>query len=149
MSSGTAPGEVFAHVNKVKETAAELKKNEARLLLDIAKYEADHVKAVLRTGMNAFVYRAVQGLDFINMVVAELKEAVKEGGVVILASGEGTKGGQIVIIGDKVSVEIFATKVKEVVVGIKGGGRGERWQGKVIEWRKGELEALKKMVETI
>jgi misacylated tRNA(Ala) deacylase len=141
VSSGSAPVEVLANVNKVKETAAELKKKETRLLMDIAKYEADRVKAILSTRMNAFVYRTVQGLDF-NMVVAELKEAVKEGGVVVLASGEGTKGGQIVIIGDQISVESFATKVKEVVTGIKGGGSGERWQGKVIEWRKGELEKL-------
>jgi len=149
VSSGTAPAEVLANVNKVKETAMELKKKETKLLIDIARYEADRVKAVLRTGMNAFVYRAVQGLDFINMVVAELKEAVKEGGVIILASGEGTKGGQIVIIGDKISVEGFATKVKEVVPGIKGGGRGERWQGEVTEWGKGELEALKELVTLV
>ena len=130
----------------MKETATELKRTETKLLAEIAKFEADRVKAVLSTGMNAFVYRAVQGLDFINMVVAQVKEAVQEGAVIVLASGEGTKGGQIVIIGDKKSVEGFATKVKEVVPGIKGGGRGERWQGKVIEWRKGELEALKKLV---
>lgn len=148
MSSGTAPEDVLAGLNKVKDTAAELKKNESKMLMDIAKYEAEHVKTVLRTGRNAFVYRAVQGLDFINMVVVELKEAVKEGNVVILASGEGNKGGQIVIIGDENSVEVFATKIKDVVTGIKGGGRGKRWQGKVIEWRKGELEALKKLVET-
>jgi misacylated tRNA(Ala) deacylase len=148
VSSGTAPEDVLASVNKVKDIATELKKNEPKMLMDIAKYEAEHVRAVLRTGRNAFVYRAVQGLDFINMVVAELKEAAKEGSVVILASGEGIKGGQIVVIGDENSVEVFATKVKEVVTGIKGGGRGKRWQGKVIEWRKGELEALKKLVET-
>ena len=130
----------------MKETATELKRTETKLLAEIAKYEADRVKAVLSTGTNAFVYRAVQGLDFINMVVAQVKEAVREGAVTVLASGEGTKGGQIVIIGDKNSVERFATKVKEVVPGIKGGGRGERWQGKVIEWRKGELEALRKLV---
>lgn len=144
MSSATTPAEVLANVSKVKENATELKKSETKLLTDIAKYEADRVKAVLSTGMNAFVYRAVQGLDFINMVVAQVKEAVEEGAVLVLASGEGTKGGQIVIIGDKDSVEDFATKIKEVVPEIKGGGEGGRWQGKVIEWRKGELEALKK-----
>ncbi|KAF6230756.1 hypothetical protein HO133_000015 [Letharia lupina] len=144
VSSATTPAEVLANVSKVKENATELKKSETKLLTDIAKYESDRVKAVLSTGMNAFVYRAVQGLDFINMVVAQVKEAVEEGAVLVLASGEGTKGGQIVIIGDKDSVEDFATKIKEVVPEIKGGGKGGRWQGKVIEWRKGELEALKK-----
>ena len=97
-----------------------------KLLRDTAKYEVDRVKNVLSTGMNAFVHRAVQGLDFINMVVAQVKAAVKEGAVLGLASGEGTKGGQIVIIGDKNTVEGFATKIEEVVPGIKGGGRVAR-----------------------
>ena len=105
------------------------------------------MKAILGTGMNAFVYRAVQVLDFINLVVAQVKEAVQVGAVIILASGKGNKGGHVVIVGDKNSVEMFAPKVKQVVPGIKVGGKEERWQGKVIEWRKGELEALEKLVE--
>jgi misacylated tRNA(Ala) deacylase len=138
---------VLANVRKTSETAAGLRKQEMKLLMDIAKYEGDRVKAVLGTGKNAWVYRATQGLDFINMVVFEIKDAVKEGGLVMLASGEDKTGGQVVIIGEKNSVEDMVTKVKEVVSGIKGGGRGDKWQGKVIEWRKGELEALKKLIE--
>ena len=147
MSSRTAPAEVLTNVNRLKEANTELKRKETRLLTDIARYEADRVKAVLSTGKNAFVYRAVPGLDFINMVATQVKEALKEGVVVVLASGEGTKGGQVVIIGHKDSVESFATKVKEVLSGLKGGGRGERWQGKMTEWGKGELKALEKLVE--
>ena len=63
MSSGTTPAEVLANLNKVKETAKELKKKETRLLTDIVKYAADRVKAVLNTGMNTIVYRAVQVLE--------------------------------------------------------------------------------------
>jgi misacylated tRNA(Ala) deacylase len=29
----------------------------------------------------------------------------------------------------------------------KGGGKGEKWQGKVTEWRKGEVEVLKEAVD--
>jgi hypothetical protein len=28
-----------------------------------------------------------------------------------------------------------------------GGGGGPKWQGKVVEWGKGEVEALRKLVE--
>jgi misacylated tRNA(Ala) deacylase len=41
----------------------------------------------------------------------------------------------------------MAAKVKAVVSTVKGGGKGEKWQGKVTEWQKGEIEALKKVVE--
>jgi misacylated tRNA(Ala) deacylase len=37
--------------------------------------------------------------------------------------------------------------MKECVKNVKGGGKGGRWQGKVIAWEKGELEILKKLVE--
>ena len=136
-------------MTKLKESAAELKKKETRLLADIAKYEAERVKSVLRSGKNAFVYRAEPGLDFINMVIIEIREAISDDNVVVLASGEGTKGGQIVVIGNKAPpVENFASKIKEVLTAVKGGGRGERWQGKMTEWKKGELEALQRLVET-
>jgi misacylated tRNA(Ala) deacylase len=148
LSSGTAPSDVVANVKKANETATEMKRKETRLLAEIAKYEGERVKAVLQAGKNAWVYRAVQGLDFINMVVFEVKESVQEDAVVILASGEGDKGGQVVIIGEQKAVDGFTAKVKEALTGIKGGGKGGRWQGKVAEWRKGELEALKKLVES-
>lgn len=137
---------MISSVKKMNENTAELKKKERRLLLDIAKYEGDRVKDILRTGKHAWVYRASEGLDFINMVVFEIKEAVKECDLVVLASGQDQKGGAVVIIGEKTSVEDFVVKVKKVVIGIKGGGSGGRWQGKVSEWKKGELEALKKLV---
>jgi misacylated tRNA(Ala) deacylase len=139
---------VLATVTKLNETAVESRKKEKRLLMDIAKYEGDRVKAVLRTGKNAWVYRAEEGLVFINMVVFEIKEVVKERGAVILASGEGKKGGQVVIVGQNNLVEGLLQNVKEAVTGIKGGGKGGRWQGKVIEWRNRELEALRKLVES-
>jgi misacylated tRNA(Ala) deacylase len=147
-SSGSTPNEVIANVSKMNENATELKRKEKKLLADIAKYEGAQVKAVLQTGRYAWVYRATDGLDFLNMVVFEVMDAVKERGLVVLASGEEKKGGQVVIIGEKNSVEAFVTSIKGVVTGIKGGGKGERWQGKVTEWKKGELEALKKLVES-
>lgn len=51
------------------------------------------------------------------------------------------------IIGEKGMVESLSAKVKEVVSTVKGGGKGEKWQGKVTEWKKGEIEALRKAVQ--
>lgn len=148
ISSGTAPVEVLNNVIKMNETASELKKTEKRLLMDIAKFEGDRVKAVLQMGKSAWVHRPLDGLDLINMIVFEFKDSVTELGVAVLASGQEKTGGHIVIIGEKNSVEGFITKVKEAFPAIKGGGKGGRWQGKVIEWKKGELQALKNLVES-
>jgi misacylated tRNA(Ala) deacylase len=148
LSSGTAPEEVLASVKRMSENVSELKRKETKLLMEIAKYEADRVKADLRVGKRAWVYRSSSGLDFINSVVFEVKDTLKDGGLVVLASGEEKSGGQVVVVSAKDSVEEFVEKIKGVVNGIKGGGKGERWQGKVIEWRKGEIDALKKLVES-
>ncbi|KAI0446416.1 threonyl and alanyl tRNA synthetase second additional domain-containing protein [Xylaria telfairii] len=147
MSSPSSPEEVLASVKRKVVTVSELKKQEKSLLADIAKYEGDRVKSTLQSGKNAWVYRAKSGLDFLNLVVVEIKDAVKTSGVVVLAGGEGRAGGPIVILGNDESVAAFAAKVKELVADVKGGGRGGKWQGKVPEWKKGEIEALQALVE--
>jgi misacylated tRNA(Ala) deacylase len=148
LSSGTAPEEVLSSVKRMSGNISELKKTETKLLMEIAKYEADRVKADLSAGKRACVYRSSSGLDFINSVAFEVKDALKDGGLVVLASGEEKSGGQVVVVSMKESVEEFVEKIKGVVSGVKGCGKGERRQGKVIEWKKGEIEALKKLVES-
>jgi misacylated tRNA(Ala) deacylase len=147
MSSGTAPSDVQSSVQRLRETVAEGRKKEKKLLSEIAKYEGDRIRADLAAGKNAWCYRATEdGLDFINLVVLEIRDAVKEHGTVMMVSGDEKKAGSVMIIGQKDIVETLAAKTKELVSSIKGGGRGEKWQGKVIEWKKGEIEALRQMV---
>ncbi|KAF2659297.1 ThrRS/AlaRS common domain-containing protein [Lophiostoma macrostomum CBS 122681] len=146
MSSGTAPSDVQSSVQRLSETVTEVRKSERRLLSEIAKYEGDRIKADLIAGRNAWCYRATDGLDFINLVTLEVRDAVKERGTVIMVSGEEKKAGMVMIIGQKDVVETLATKTKELVSSIKGGGRGEKWQGKVVEWKKGEIEAFHQLV---
>ena len=69
VSSGSGFAKVLANVNEMKETAAELRRSEMRLLADIAKYEADGVKTVLSIEQYVFNYRAVQGLDIIKRLL--------------------------------------------------------------------------------
>ena len=63
------------------------------------------------------------------------------------SSGEVKMAGSIVIIGSPGAVDGMAAKVKEAVGSVKGGGKGEKWQGKVTEWHKGEIEKLKAAVD--
>ncbi|KAI0871024.1 threonyl and alanyl tRNA synthetase second additional domain-containing protein [Hypoxylon argillaceum] len=147
LSSPNNPEEVLASVKGKIAAVSELKKQEKNLLADIAKYEGDRVKSVLQSGKNAWVYRAKSGLDFLNLVAIEIRDAVKTSGVVVLAGGEGQAGGPIVILGQDELVASFAAKINELLKDVKGGGRGGKWQGKVPEWKKGEIEALKALVE--
>jgi misacylated tRNA(Ala) deacylase len=148
LSSGTAPEEVLSSVRRMSDNSTELRRKETKLLMEIAKFEGERVKAVLSTSKKAWVYRPSSGVDFINSVVFEVKDALKDGRLLVLASGEDRTGGQVVVVGEKKAVEVFIEKLKGVVDGIKGGGKGERWQGKVVEWKKGEIDALKKLVES-
>ncbi|KAK7419087.1 hypothetical protein QQX98_003589 [Neonectria punicea] len=146
-SSSSGPAEVVTSVKRVCDTAEDLKRRERSLLSDIARFEGERVKAVLQSGKNAWVYRPSDTLDFLNRVVFEVKDAVGDGRIVVLASGEGHGGGPVVVIGQKDSVSKAVRKIQELVSHIKGGGKGERWQGKAKEWMKGDLEAIKSVVE--
>jgi misacylated tRNA(Ala) deacylase len=148
LSSGSAPEEVQISVQRLSENLADTKKREKKLLAEIAKYEGERIKADLSAGKIGWSYRVDGGLDFINLVDIEVKDAVKERGAVVLVSGEAKTAGSIMVIGEKGLVESLAAKVKEVVGSVKGGGKG-KWQGKVVEWKKGEVEALKEAVENL
>ena len=147
LSSGSTPEDVQGSVQRLSDVYADARKKEKKMLAEIAKFEGNRIKTDLAAGKNGWCYRGTDGLDFINLVVFEVKEALKEQGVVVLASGEAKSVGSIVIVGEKGAVESMAAKVKEVVSAVKGGGKGEKWQGKVTEWKKGEVEALKMAVE--
>ncbi len=148
LSSGMGAEEVLGAVKKMSDNLTESRRKEAKLLIEIAKYESERVKADLNNQKKSWVYRASGNLDYINSICFELKDALKEGGLVVLATGEKKTSGQVVVVGEKGAVEEFVEKMKEVVGGVKGGGKGVRWQGKVMEWQKGEIEALKNLVES-
>ncbi|KAH8601768.1 Threonyl/alanyl tRNA synthetase [Bisporella sp. PMI_857] len=148
VNTGARPDDILEGVKKTSTAATDLKGKEKRLLAEIAKFEAARVKSSLEQGKNAWVHRPTDGLDFINMIVFEVKDVAKADNLLVLATGEDKKQGQVVIIGDQSSVEDFAAKALKAVSSLKGGGRGERWQGKVIAWQKGEIDALKALVES-
>jgi misacylated tRNA(Ala) deacylase len=147
LSSGMGAEEVLGAVKKMSDNLTESRRKEAKLLMEIAKYEAERVTADLQSGKIAWVYRSSGNLDYINSICFEIKDTLKEGGLVVLATGEKKTSGQVVVVGETAPLEEFVAKMKVVVSGVKGGGKGERWQGKVTEWKKGEIEALKNLVE--
>ena len=116
--------------------------------MEIAKYEADKVKSDLQKRGKAWVHRPDEGMDYLNMVVSEVKDHVSEGAV-LLACGDVKRGGQVLVIGEAKAVAEIVEQVKTTVVSIKGGGKGGKWQGKVLQWQKGELNSLRRIMEVI
>ncbi|KAF2632721.1 ThrRS/AlaRS common domain-containing protein [Macroventuria anomochaeta] len=149
LSSSAAPEEVAAKVQGLSEQLSEARKREKRMLSGIAKFEAQQIKETLQCAVGAFSHRADDGLDFLNLVLIELRDVLKGKGVVVLCTGDTKTPGSLVITGKTELVEGLSAKVKDIVKAAKGGGRGEKWQGKVTEWQKGEIEALKTAVEEL
>ncbi|KAK6223065.1 threonyl and Alanyl tRNA synthetase second additional domain-containing protein [Colletotrichum tabaci] len=148
LSCKNAVEEVVQGVRALQGSVAELKRREKKLLSDVAEFEADSARARLQAGKSVWVHRADGNADFVKWVTAGVKDAVAaRGGVVVVATGEEKKSGQLVVLGEKGGVEAMVPRIKDIVTGVKGGGAGDKWQGKVVAWEKGNLEALKSLVE--
>ncbi|KAK1994855.1 threonyl and alanyl tRNA synthetase second additional domain-containing protein [Colletotrichum falcatum] len=151
LSSRNTPDEAVRAVRALQASTAELKRREKKLLSDLAESAAEAASARLRAGKSAWVHRADGNADFVKRVAAGVRDAVAAcgggGGVVVVATGEEGRGGQLVVLGDKGGVDALVPKIKDVVEGVKGGGAGDRWQGKVGSWEKDGVEALRKLVE--
>lgn len=146
LSSSSVPADVAAGVQRLGDQLSEEKKRAKKMLAEIAVFEGSRIEKELETRDRVYSHRATDGLDFVNLVVFEIKEAVKDK-VAVLCSGDVKATGSIVIVGKPELVESMAAKVKKIVGTVKGGGNEEKWQGKVTEWQKGEIEALRKAVE--
>lgn len=149
LSSGAAPTEVAAKIQGLSEQVSEGRKREKRMLAELAKFEAQQIKEILQCAVGAFSHRPDDGLDFLNLVLIELRDTLKGKGVVVLCTGDTKTSGSLVITGKSGLVDKLSAKVKEIVKTAKGGGKGEKWQGKITEWQKGEVEALKTAVEEL
>ena len=117
--------------------------------MELAQHEARRIKESLERATGVFLHRPNDGPDFINRVLIEIGDAPTSNGVVLLCTGEVRTAGAIVIYGKTELVAALSAKVKDIVQSVKGGGKGAKWQGKVTEWRKGEVEALKSAAEDL
>ncbi|VUC30335.1 unnamed protein product [Clonostachys rosea] len=148
-SCGQGAEEVAAAASRTNDALADLKKREKKLLAEIATYEVDRIKSEVQKKKAVWVYRADTGLEFFTGIIAQVKESVKgQGAVLLMASGEEKKSGSIVIYGEPGHVQVLTGKVQEAIEGVKGGGKGEKWQGKVTEWKKGQLEGLREVARS-
>jgi misacylated tRNA(Ala) deacylase len=149
LSTSAAPEDISEKIKNVSEQASEGRRKEKRLTAELAKYQARQIKESLESSAGAFLHRPDDGVDFINRVLIEMDDTLKHDGVILLCTGDVKTTGTIVIQGREDLVSTLSAKVKDGVKTAKGGGKGRKWQGKVTEWAKGEVEALKNAVDEL
>jgi len=105
----------------------------------VAIYEADKIKRDLEATKLGILHKPEGSNDYLKALEKEIGKLTLGQGTVILLSGLPKQTGSIVIFGDK--VDEYATKIKEYVTNVKGGGKG-KWQGKVPVWEKGSIDKV-------
>ncbi|OMH81228.1 Alanyl-tRNA editing protein Aarsd1-B [Zancudomyces culisetae] len=82
-------------------------------------------------------------LDYVHVIASELDRYIKSNGdatqrpfCVVVSAGSTNDGGPVFIVGNQDSlVKKCADVAAEMVSGLKGGGRGCKWQGKSSSWK--------------
>ncbi|KJZ77498.1 hypothetical protein HIM_03222 [Hirsutella minnesotensis 3608] len=148
LSCSTNPKDMIACAETLQQTAKENKKNEKKLLAEIARLEVARVKPLLRLGRRAWIYQAQGGMDFMNAIKAEMRDVVvDDNGPLLVATGDIDKPGHVWIFHREAEMQALTTEVGAVLPEVKGGGRGNLWQGKVPRWRRQELKSLQELAE--
>ncbi|KAG5366948.1 putative alanyl-tRNA editing protein [Yarrowia sp. B02] len=130
--------DIEAKITGLNQNLKETIQRERMWMTEVATLTAAKAKHDLESKNVVFVYKAEASLEFLNAIAKEMGD-LPAGKTLILACGQGATGGAIMIIGDK--LDEVSAKVKDIVVHVKGGGKG-RWQGKVTKWDMGAAEAL-------
>ncbi|KAG5361019.1 putative alanyl-tRNA editing protein [Yarrowia sp. B02] len=141
----TINSQLSCHTEDIESKIAALNQNlkettnrEKMWMTEVATFTAVNAKEDLKTKNMVFIYKPEASLEFLNVIAKEIGD-LAEGKTTILACGQGAAGGAIMIVGDK--LDEVSAKVKDIVVHVKGGGKG-RWQGKVTKWDSGAADAL-------
>lgn len=134
---------------KVSQLSANYKKSLAKeqaLLKEISSIHAEEVYKFLETSPVDFVHREENDAEYMNQFQKALFTLIngKEGGPVNLETktvaiivGSSGKGGSIKILGP-LAQEIL-NHLKKLITTLKGGGKGDFFQGKVMKYEKNEL----------
>lgn len=115
-------------------------KSESSWKEEVASYQSKELLQTLETSDVAYIHRADSGLEYLMMIFKQVSKSLPTGKTVVLVSGEGKQGGSTIIFGsDNEKIAEIAKSLQTSISGLKGGGKG-KWQGKISEFGKGELE---------
>lgn len=116
-------------------------KKEATWKEEVAKYQSLDILSQLKDKDVAHLYRADAGLDYLTLIFKATSKEQADGKCVVLISGQGKEGGSVIInSSDAEKTMAIAKHLQSLIPGLRGGGK-TKWQGKITEFGKGELEA--------
>lgn len=161
-------GQLSCQMEEVAEKVGVLNLNykkstsrESNLLKELAGIEANRTFNAFKekNDKTEFIYRSDNSPEYITAFQKELSTLIKDNkdcGIdldknqtVLLINGDypsGT-GGMIKIMGPKATEIQF--ELKQRISGLKGGGKGSSFQGKVPKYEKGELESVLNYLEDL
>ena len=143
--------EVVEKVGALSVSYRKSTSRESNLLREIAAIEARKVYTTWGTREVEYVYRGDNNPEYLTLVQKELTTLINSAEsplinfdtkTVVLLNGDypSGAGGMVKILGPK-SSEIQA-ELKQRIQELKGGGKGNSFQGKIVRYGKGELEAV-------
>ncbi|KAJ8101096.1 Threonyl/alanyl tRNA synthetase [Lipomyces tetrasporus] len=136
--------EIEAKISRLDSQLRDSLKREKLWRADVVKSDAARIKEELKQDKKSYVYRADgAGLDYFNSLVAEIGHLEASSGVLVLASGAGKNGGALLVIGEGADRVASSLVGDGIIKSLKGGGKGAKWQGKISQWEKGEVEMLR------
>ncbi|KAI8973730.1 Threonyl/alanyl tRNA synthetase [Mycotypha africana] len=145
----SGPQEQFVeNIERLQQQSKNQMKRSKRLLEQLAAYTVDDVGRVLKEQKVMVVYRELADMEFLSMVAHGIKDRalLAEGEkVLVLAAGEETAGGPIIVQGTNDAIVQKASQIlMKTLPNVKGGGKG-RWQGKAQSWQG--IDGLEKVLK--
>lgn len=128
--------EIEEKIARLNTSLREVSNSEKFWMGEAARNEAATLKAKLAESPVALYHNAKGNMEFFKALEKEIGEI---NGTIVLVGGSGKEGGMIIVSGKDVADVV--PRVTKHVANVKGGGKG-KWQGKVLSWEKGSLEAL-------
>lgn len=147
----SCPPESFVdNLSKLQLQSRSHHKQAKQWMAEVARSIATNIENQLQTKDIVSFYRPDGDLDLLSSIASTLKERKSlddTDKTVVLAAGEKTAGGPLLVLGGKPAVvdHVGKSLVKLLASdGLKGGGKG-RWQGKTTSWQSvSKLESLSK-----
>ncbi|KAK9459289.1 Threonyl/alanyl tRNA synthetase [Lipomyces oligophaga] len=136
--------EIISKTSRLEQQYKESAKREKFWMTELSRIDCTNLIEVATKEGKALLYRSEsQAADYLSILAADLgkKSGSNNFDLILLISGTPKNSGSIYIFGKRaaeVSVEI-----KKIATNVKGGGKGQKWQGKVATWEKNEIEQLK------
>lgn len=152
-------GEINDKIELLNLNYKKASSRESALLKKIAAEEATRIFKLFTEGKTfGFVYWNDPSPEFLTLCQKELATMIKKADssskisfsdkqTIVYLNGDTGTGGMVKMDGPK--VEDIKKELQSKLANMKGGGRGNSFQGKVVKYEKGEIQAVLKYLEEL